>query len=97
MSDRLCKQCGIKLTGTMLLTHTKCLLCKYCYKDYQAEQFKFYYEKTKKLKPKVIKTCNVCESLFTTARDIKNTCSPKCRAEWKRRVNNIRIKNEKRN
>ena len=90
---KVCKGCGIIISGYMEVQYSDIMLCRVCYRYYQKEQFKFYYEKTKELKPKIAKICNVCREPFETAWKIKNTCSPKCRAEWKRRTNNERNRN----
>lgn len=90
-----CPSCGIIPGTTLKVTHKQTKLCKICYKYYQKEQFKFYYEKTKVLKDKITKLCKVCNKEFLTARAIKSTCSDECRAEHKRRTNRVLQKKKK--
>lgn len=92
-----CKSCGIILTGSVLVEYNESLLCKYCYKRYQSEQFKFWYDKNYKPVDKKSKTCVICGEEFESAWASKTTCSPECRKEHKRRTSLIRwrMKNDR--
>lgn len=93
---KTCNSCGIILSDSVLVPYRKQLnKCKFCYKRYQAEQFKFWYENKKPKTVKVTRKCLVCDNIFETSWKIKNTCSRKCRAEHKKLISKERRKNEK--
>lgn len=68
-----CKECGILISNSLLVTHHQTKLCKYCFKEENKKAFKFWYDKQPK-KVKHIKQCIICGSQFETSQSKANVC-----------------------
>ena len=89
---KLCNGCGIILNGSITQNIKQVNLCKYCYRQYQKEQFEFWYDKQPK-KPKHKKECVICHKEFESSQPKANVCSRKCKLKKKIILEKRRIAN----
>lgn len=92
---KICKSCNVIISDRIAIKHNnQSLLCRYCYRDYQAEQFKFWYDKQPK-KNKCVKECIICKDKFETTQSKSNVCRKReCKLKKKILLERIR-KNKK--
>lgn len=92
---RVCNTCGIGISDKISVQYKNILYCKYCYKEYQQEQFKFWYENQPRKHYK--HTCIICEKEFENSQPRSKVCSDQCRLVKKKlyeRVRREKLRNE---
>lgn len=96
---KVCKVCGIGITRRIQINHyNRSLMCKFCYSDYQKEQWNFQkdkiLEKRKSERKSIIykKKCSWCFTEFETNIPSKKSCSSECQRLRKNLLNKIQGK-----
>ena len=85
---RVCKGCGIGIGESLSIKYKTILYCKTCYREYQKEQFKFWYDKQPRKNYK--HNCIICNKEFEDSQPKTKVCSHKCRLAKKRNYERMR-------